>query len=111
MPFSHKLAYEHDQLNDAEQYLKQCIDLCRQWGDHDFLALAWGMLARLEETRGKPEAAREALREAERLSGEHALFPRRKIQLIYEMARTWLAQGQPRKIRSACSGACFIDQG
>ncbi len=34
-----KLSYEWNQLNDAEQYIHQCIDLCRQWGDCDLQAI------------------------------------------------------------------------
>lgn len=44
-----KLAYEHNQLNDADQYFHQCLDLCRQWGETDFQAIACAMLARLEQ--------------------------------------------------------------
>ncbi len=28
-----RLAYECNQLDDADQYIHQCIDLCQQWGD------------------------------------------------------------------------------
>jgi LuxR family maltose regulon positive regulatory protein len=87
------LAYEHNQLNEADQYLHQCIDLCRRWGDADFRVIGCAMLARLEQARGNPEEAREAMREAERLAGEHALSLRRNIQLMSEMARFWLTRG------------------
>ena len=51
-----RLSYECNQLNDADQYIHQCIDLCRQWGDIDLQAVACAMLARLEQARGNPEA-------------------------------------------------------
>lgn len=93
-----KLAYEHNRLNEADQYLHQCIDLCRQWGDADFHVIGYAMLARLEQARGNPEQAWEAMQEAERLAGKHALSPRRNIQLMSEMARYWLTQGNPEKM-------------
>ena len=30
-----RLAYERNQLDEADQYLHQCIDLCRQWEDFE----------------------------------------------------------------------------
>ena len=93
-----RLAYERNQLNDADQYIHQCIDLCRQWGEIDLQAIACAMLARLEQVRGNPEAAQEAMREAEQLAGEHPLSPRRSIQLKSELARYWLAQGNLEKL-------------
>ena len=70
-----RLAYECNQLDDADQNIHQCIDLCRQWGDIDLQAVAYAMLARLEQARGNPEEAQEAMREAEQLAGEHPLSP------------------------------------
>ena len=92
-----RLAYERNQLNDADQYIHQCIDLCRQWGEFDLHAIACAMLARLEHVRGNPEEARVAMREAERLAGDHPLSPRRSIQLKSELAFYWLAQGDLEK--------------
>ena len=58
---------------------------------------AYAMLARLEQARGNPEKAREAMREAERLIGEHPLSPRWSIQVKSDLARVWLAQGNLEK--------------
>ncbi len=93
-----KLAYEHNQLNEADQYLHQSIDLCRQWGDADFHVIGCAMLARLEQARGNPEEAGEAMREAEQLAGKHSLSLRRNIQLMSEMARYWLTQRNLEKL-------------
>jgi LuxR family transcriptional regulator, maltose regulon positive regulatory protein len=93
-----RLAYEHNQLNVADQYIHECIDLCRQWGEVDLQAIACAMLARLEQVRGNSEAAQEAVREAEQLAGEHPLFSRRSIQLKSDLARHYLAQGNLEKL-------------
>jgi LuxR family maltose regulon positive regulatory protein len=84
-------------LSDADQYIHQCIDLCQQWGEGDLQAVASAMLARLEQARSNPEQAQEAMRDAEQLAGEHPLSPRRTIQLLSELARYWLAQGNLEK--------------
>ncbi len=88
-----RLSYEWNRLDDADQYIHQCIDLCRQWGDIGLQAYAYAMLARLEQARNDPEKAREAMREAERLIGEHPLSPHWSIQVKSDLARVWLAQG------------------
>jgi LuxR family maltose regulon positive regulatory protein len=91
------LAYERNQLNDAEQYIHQCIGLSQQWGDGDLEAIAFAMLARLEQARGNSDNAHEAMRQAERLASEHPLSPGRNIQFMSELARYWLAQGNLEK--------------
>ncbi len=87
------LAYERNQLNEADQYIHQCIDLCRRWGDIELQAVVHVRLARLEQARGNTEAVREAVRGAEQLAGEHPLSPWRSIQMQSDLARVWLAQG------------------
>ncbi len=88
-----RLSYECNRLDDAAQNIHQCIDLCRQWGDISLQAVACAMLARLEQVRGNPEEAQEAMRRAEQLAGEHPLSPRRSILVKSDLARLWLAQG------------------
>jgi LuxR family maltose regulon positive regulatory protein len=88
-----RLAYERNQLNDANMFIHQCVDLCRQWGDIDLQAAACAMLARLELVQGNPDLALEAIREAEQLANRHFLSPRRSIQMKSDLSRVWLAQG------------------
>ncbi len=93
-----KLAYEHNDLNDAYQFIHQCIDLCRQWGETDCEAIAWAMLARLKLANNiNPEDALEALQEAERLTDAHPFSPRRTIELRSEMVHFWLTRGNVEK--------------
>ncbi len=107
-----KLSYERDRLDDADQYFRQCIDLSRRWGDASLQTLAWAMLARLEHVHGNPAGALDAVRSAERLAGEQPLSPQRSIQVNYELARLWVAQGDlervSRLVRS--SGISFDDE-
>jgi LuxR family transcriptional regulator, maltose regulon positive regulatory protein len=92
-----RLAYERNELVEAGQYINQCIDLCRQWGDKDIQAIACAMLGRLEQALGRSKEAGEAIREAERLASEHRLSPGRYLQLLSELMRFWLVQGDPDK--------------
>ncbi|HET9912356.1 MAG TPA: LuxR C-terminal-related transcriptional regulator [Anaerolineales bacterium] len=92
-----RLFYERDQLEDANQCVHHCLDLCRKWGDIDQLAVAYAMLARLEQIRGNLEQAREAMRDAEQLLAESPVSPRRSMLVTTDLARVWLAQGNLEK--------------
>jgi LuxR family maltose regulon positive regulatory protein len=106
-----RLAYERNQLNEADLYIHQCIDLCRQWGDSDLQAVACAMLARLENARGNPEEALVALRSAEQLASEHTLSPMRSVQLKSELAFYWLAQGNLEKISQLIKKSTLLIKG
>ena len=88
-----RLFYEWNRLDDADQHIQQCIDLSRQWGDIGLQANAHAIQALIEQARGHPEQAREAIRKAERLIGEHPVSPWLSNQLKSILARVWLAQG------------------
>ena len=88
-----RLAYERNRLDEAEQNIRQCLELSRIWGDIGQQAYAYAIQARLELARNNPEQAREAMREAELLIGERPLSPHWSIQVRSELARVWLAQG------------------
>jgi LuxR family maltose regulon positive regulatory protein len=88
-----RLSYEWDRLEEAEQNLRQCMELSRIWGDIGQQAYAFAIQARLEQARNNPEKAREAMREAERLIAGHPHSPIWSIQVRYDLTRVWLAQG------------------
>ena len=88
-----RLSYEWNRLEDAEQAIRQCMELSRIWGDIGQQAYAYAIQARLEQARNNPEKTQEAMREAERLIGEHPLSPHWSIQVRADLARVWLAQG------------------
>jgi len=87
------LFYEWNRLDDADQYVHQCIDLCRLWGKIGLQAYAHFIRARLEQARGHPEQAEEAIREVERLIGEYPDSSYLSSQLKSVLARIWLIQG------------------
>ena len=88
-----RLSYEWNRLDDAEQSIRQCVELSRIWGDTGQQAYAHAIQARLEQARNNPEKAQEAMREAELLIGEHPHSPHWAIQVRFDLARVWLAQG------------------
>jgi LuxR family transcriptional regulator, maltose regulon positive regulatory protein len=88
-----RLYYEWDRLEDADENIRLCMEQSRIWGDIGQQAYAWSMQARLEQARNDPEKAREAMREAERLIGEHPHSAHWSIQVRADLARVLIAQG------------------
>ncbi|MEI7988273.1 MAG: LuxR C-terminal-related transcriptional regulator [Chloroflexota bacterium] len=88
-----RLAYETNRLNDAEQDIRQCMELSRIWGDIDLQAASCALLARVEQARNNPEQAQEAMWEAEQKNIEHLPTAYWSIQVRSDLARVWLAQG------------------
>ena len=93
-----RLAYERNQLEDADQYVQHCIDLCQQWGDRKPQAAAYALLSRLEQIRGNLEQARKAMREAEQLAGASPFSQRWSMLVMSDLARVWLAQGNLERV-------------
>jgi LuxR family maltose regulon positive regulatory protein len=92
------LAYEHNRLDEADQYLHQCIDLCQQWEEPEHQALASAMLARLEQIRGNPQQTGDATWDAEQLAGASTFSHRWFGLVMSHLARIWLVQGNLEKV-------------
>ena len=92
-----RLSFVWNQLDEAVQNIRQCMELGRIWGDISQQVYAYGFLARLEQARNNPEKAREAMREAELLFSEHQHSPHWSIQMKSILARVWLAMGNVEK--------------
>jgi LuxR family maltose regulon positive regulatory protein len=92
-----RLSYEWNRLDEAEEYIRQCMELSRIWGDTGQQAYAHAIQARLEQARNNPEKAREAMREAEILIEEHSHSPHWSIQVRSDLARVMLVQGNMEK--------------
>jgi LuxR family maltose regulon positive regulatory protein len=92
-----RLSYEWNRLDDAEQNIRQCMELSRIWGDIGQQAYAHAIQARLEYARNNPEKTQEAMRKAELLIGERPLSPHWSIQVRSHLTRVWLAQGNLEK--------------
>jgi LuxR family maltose regulon positive regulatory protein len=88
-----RISYQWDRLDDAEQYIRQCMELSRIWGDIGQQVYAHAMQARIGQARNDPGKALEAIREAELLIAEHPHSPIWSIQVRADLARVWIAQG------------------
>ncbi len=108
------VSYEWNHLAAATGYARQCIELCRLWGDAGLQAEASMMLYRAEYAQGNIESAQNAMRSAEQLAGECRLSPRRALCLKSSLARLQLDQGNLDRIsdylsKSGLTSECLKD--
>jgi LuxR family maltose regulon positive regulatory protein len=81
------LSYEWNHLEDAEGYAHRCIEHSRRWGSFEYEAIGDMVLASLEQVRGNPEKAREAMRAAAQLLYENQRTPWWPYRLESALAR------------------------
>jgi ATP/maltotriose-dependent transcriptional regulator MalT len=91
------VSYEWNHLEAAGQYAHECIEICRQWGNIEFLAEGYLILARLEQALSHTEEAQRAMILAEQIGSEYNLSPRRSTWVKSALARLWITQGNPEK--------------
>jgi len=88
-----KLSYQWNHLENAAQYVQQCIELCQQWGNSNLLSGSYVMVAWLELAKGNPEKAQAAIRAAEQLVREGRLSSRQSRWVKFACAGWWITQG------------------
>jgi len=93
-----EIAYERNHLDEAAAYLPPCIELCQQWGNDYLLAKSYLMLARLEQVRGNPAKAADALQAAEQIVRSQQFSPRQSVWLNESIGRYWIIQGSPERV-------------
>jgi LuxR family maltose regulon positive regulatory protein len=88
-----KVLYEWNDLDAVTQCLRRGIELCRQGGTVEHLAVGHFLLARARQARGDLDGAQEAVRDAEQMALEHSLPAEVKSSIKASRVRLWLAQG------------------
>ncbi|CAG0940897.1 partial Transcriptional regulatory protein LiaR, partial [Anaerolineae bacterium] len=88
-----QVAFEWNDLEGAERYARQCIELCQVSGNLELEAVGHIMLARLEHIQGNAEKTIEAMRVAEQLARAYHASPKWTTWVQCALARLWLAQG------------------
>jgi LuxR family maltose regulon positive regulatory protein len=87
------ISYEWNHLEDADQHIQRCIELCKQWGNTNLLAKSYVSLAWLEQARSNFIKAQEAMRAAELMLNERRLSPRQSSVAQLALAHWWIIRG------------------
>lgn len=96
-----KIYYEWNDLPAAGKSIQDCIELCQQSGDLEYLIIGYVMKARLEQAQGDLEGASRAMQEAVKLMKEHRV-PATTISLVEAFrVRLLLVQDRPAALRWA----------
>lgn len=88
------ICYEWNDLETAQQHIRQSIELCQQWGHIGILMASQVMLFRVKQAGGERDGAREALDEAQRLVLRYPQAPRAAGWVEAFQARFWLEEGR-----------------
>ena len=104
--------YEWNQLEQADYYLQQCLEVSQQWGDIEQQAIVDIMLAKVEQAAGDIENVQGLMLSADQLNREHRFYPRNAIQIEAALDRFWLMQGNLERVaqRICASGILPTDQ-
>jgi LuxR family maltose regulon positive regulatory protein len=88
-----EVSREQNDLDSADRYLAQCIELGEQWGNAEMLADSYVFAARTRQAQGDVQAAHKLIHKAEQLTRENKLSPLTIRQVEAHRARLWVAQG------------------
>jgi LuxR family maltose regulon positive regulatory protein len=87
-----QIAYERDELEQAEEHATRGIGFCQRLAFTQSLATGWAVLAWIRDARGDTAGARSAMSEATRVAPS-ASAPSLLNPIPAEQARLWLVQG------------------
>ena len=85
------ILYEWNELEAAQRYAQESLQISKRWGQKDSQALACDALARVFQAQGKQKEALLAIEDAERLADQH--FPLYQATMRAKAASLNLAQG------------------
>jgi len=98
---------EQNELEEAERYLTECIELGEQWGNAEVLVDAYVFLAQLRQAQGDTGSALDAFHKARQIAQEHKVSPL-TIRLVEAYhAQVWVAQGD---LESAAQWAVSLER-
>ena len=93
-----KVYYEWNQLEQAEYYAHQCLEVSQQWGNIEQQAIGIIMSAKLEQANGSQEKAQLLMRTADQLNRDNRLYLWNSIWIEAALDRFWLLLGSLERV-------------
>lgn len=93
-----KVYYEWNQLEQAEQYAHQCLEVSQQWGNIEQQANGIIMSAKLEQAKGNTEKAQVMMRTADQLNRDNHLYLWNSIRIEAALDQFWLSIGSLERV-------------
>jgi LuxR family maltose regulon positive regulatory protein len=93
-----KVYYEWNQLEQAEYFAHQCLEVSQQWGNIEQQAIGIIMSAKLEQANGNLQKAQVLMRTADQLNRENRLYPWNSIWIEAALDRFWLSLGNLERV-------------
>ena len=89
-----EVSREQNDLESADRYLTEGIELGEQWGNAEVLADSYALFARVKQAQGDAQGADETIAKAEQLGRENRVSPLTARQVDAHRARLWVARGK-----------------
>ncbi len=104
--------YEWNQLDQAEIFTHQCLEVSQQWGNIEQQAIGIMMSAKLEQANGNSEKAQVLIRTVDQINRDNRLYPWNSIRIEAALDRFWLSQGSLERVsqRIKTSGINHADE-
>jgi ATP/maltotriose-dependent transcriptional regulator MalT len=93
-----KIYYERNQLEQAENFAHQCLEISQQWGNNEQQANAIIISAKLEQAKGNLEKARVLMRTVDQINRDNRLYPWNSLRIEAALDRFWLSLGSLERV-------------
>ncbi len=93
-----KVYYEWNQLEQAEHFAHQCLEVSQQWGNIEQQAIGIIMSAKVERANGNPEKAQVLMRTVDQINRDNRLYPWNSIRIEAALDRFWLSLGSLERV-------------
>jgi ATP/maltotriose-dependent transcriptional regulator MalT len=90
--------YEWNQLEQAQHFAEQCLEISRQWGNLDQQAIANIVLGKVEQAKGNLEKAGKIMSIAYQINRDNRLYPWISYWIQAALNRFWLSLGSMERV-------------
>jgi LuxR family transcriptional regulator, maltose regulon positive regulatory protein len=88
-----KVYYEWNQLEQAQHYSYQCLEMSQQWGNIEQEAISMITLAKFEHANANLDKAQALMRRVDQINRDNRLYPWDSIRIEAALDRFWLSLG------------------
>jgi LuxR family maltose regulon positive regulatory protein len=93
-----KVYYEWNQLEQAEHFAHQCLQVSEQWGNIEMQAIGTVLSAKVEQAQGNLEKAQTLMRTVDQINRDNHLYLWNSIRIEAALDRFWLSLGSLERV-------------
>jgi len=93
-----KVYYEWNQLDQAEHFAHQCLEVSERWGNIELQASGTVLLAKVEQAQGNLEKAQVLMRTVDQINRDNRFYLWNSIRMEAALDRFWLSLGSLERV-------------